>query len=427
MSKQHSPTAIREVKGYTALDSRGRPTLKVKVKTWGGEGWALSPSGASKGSREAVELRDGGRRWAGYGVSKALAVLESVVAPRLVGIDSRRQDLVDNTLVALDGTGNKSRLGGNTTTAVSLAVARAAASTLGVELYRYLGGPSARRLPVPVLNVINGGAHAGNDLDIQEFMIVPVGFDSFIEALRAGVEIYHELKKIISSKYGKSATNVGDEGGYAPPLSKTREALDLLAKAVESAGYSLDRKGVALGLDVAASHFYRDGLYHVDGQALDREGMIDYITRLAGEYPLVYIEDPLYEDDVQGFKAVSEALKGKAVVVGDDYYTTNTRTLRERSHTTTGVLVKVNQIGTLTEALDFISEARRQGQRIVVSHRSGDTEDPFIADLAVAVGAEMIKTGAPARGERTAKYNRLLEIEDDLGPAAIYASTSILW
>ena len=425
MTGSDSPTVIREVKGYMALDSRGRPTIKVKVKTHGGEGWALSPSGASKGTREALELRDGGKRWAGYGVSRALAVLENTVAPRLVGVDSRRQELVDSILVALDGTGNKSRLGGNTTTAVSLAVARAAASSLGLELYRYLGGSSPRSLPVPVLNVINGGAHAGNDLDIQEFMIVPMGFDSFTEALRAGVEVYHELKKIILSKYGRNAVNVGDEGGYAPPLRNTREALDLLAKAVEAAGYTLGRDGVALGLDVAASHFYRDGVYHVDGLELDSGGMVDYIVGLAGEYPIVYVEDPLHEDDIEGFKAVSEALKGKAIVVGDDYYTTNMKILNERRQTTTGVLVKVNQIGTLTEALEFIAEARRQGQRIIVSHRSGDTEDPFIADLAVAVGAEMIKTGAPARGERTAKYNRLLEIEADLGPTAVYQAGSL--
>ncbi|MEB3851185.1 MAG: phosphopyruvate hydratase [Desulfurococcales archaeon] len=415
---------IVRVRGLPALDSRGRPTVRAVVETRGGRGYALAPSGASTGEKEAVELRDGGRAWKGRGVGLALARLETVVAPALVGLDSRDQAGVDTTLAALDGTPNKSFLGGNTTTAVSMAVARAAASTSGLPLYRYLGGPAARLLPTPLLNVINGGAHAGNPLDLQEFMIIPVGASSILEALRMAVEVYEDLKSIIAERYGKQATAVGDEGGFAPPVSRAREALDLLAAAVERAGYTLGRDFL-LGLDAAASQLYRGGKYVLEGEglALDRDGLLEYYESLAAEYPIAYLEDPFDEDDWEGFREATKSLGGRMLIVGDDAYCTNPRILERalREGVSNAALLKVNQVGTLSEALEYARLALHSGLRVIVSHRSGDTEDPFIADLAVALQSGLIKTGAPARGERTAKYNRLIEIEAELGGAARYA------
>lgn len=415
---------IKRVYGLPALDSRGTPTVKAVVETrGGGRGYGLAPSGASKSSKEAVELRDGGRRWRGKGVSRALAMLESIVAPRLAGMDSRRQDLVDSTLNILDGTGNKSRLGGNTTTAVSIAVARAAAATAGMPLYRYLGSPSSRLLPVPVLNVINGGAHAGNELAFQEFMIIPMGASSLGEALRMAVEVYWTLKEYLKEKYGPQAINVGDEGGYAPPMGRVEEALEALERAVDRSGYALG-DDFHLGIDAAANHFYdpATGTYRVDGRRMDRGTLLDLYEDLAIRYRLAYIEDPVNENDMDGYKEATRRLGHKALIVGDDLYATNTRILKKgiEAGATNAALVKINQVGTLTETLDFIQAAVSSGMRVIISHRSGDTEDSFIADLAVAAGAGIIKTGAPARGERTSKYNRLLEIEWELGAEAVY-------
>ncbi|MEB3862056.1 MAG: phosphopyruvate hydratase [Desulfurococcales archaeon] len=415
---------IRRVYGVQAIDSRGTPTIKAVVETrGGGRGYGLAPSGASKSSKEAVELRDGGRRWRGKGVSRALAMLESIVAPRLTGIDSRRQDLADSILNAVDGSGNKSRIGGNTTTAVSIAVARAAASTAGIPLYRYLGGPTSRLMPVPILNVINGGAHAGNDLAFQEFMIVPMGADSFSEAMRMAVEVYWSLKDFLKEKYGPVAVNVGDEGGYAPPMSRVEEALEALERAIDRSGYALG-SDFYLGIDAAANHFYDEasGMYMVDGRRLDRGALLDLYEDLAVRYRLVYLEDPVHEDDIDGYREATRRLGHKALIVGDDLYATNTKLLAKgiEAGATNAALVKVNQVGTLTETIDFIRMAVGSGMRVIISHRSGDTEDSFIADLAVAVEAGIIKTGAPARGERTSKYNRLLEIEWELGSEARY-------
>ena len=419
--------AIARVRGLLALDSRGNPTVKAVVETRGGSrGWALAPSGASKGAREAVELRDGGSKWGGKGVGLALAKLNELVAPRLIGLDSRMQAAIDRALIALDGTPNKSRIGGNVTTAVSLAVARAAAAESGLELYEYLGGPGARFLPVPLLNVINGGVHAGNELDFQEFLLVPVGFDSFTDALRASVEVYQALRAALKEKYGASAVNVGDEGGFAPPMRSAEEALEALVAAVRAAGYEAGAD-FYLGIDAAASQLRAGDGYRLEGKTLTREELLERYLDLAARYPLVYLEDPFAEDDPQGFAEITRRLKGKTIVVGDDLFVTRAELVEDgaKRGLATGVLVKVNQVGTLTEALETITVARDHGIAYIVSHRSGDTEDPFIADLAVATSALMIKTGAPARGERTAKYNRLLEIEAGLAGSARYSASRL--
>jgi len=418
---------IQRVRGFMVLDSRGRPTVKAVVETGGGVGYGYAPSGASRGEREAVELRDGGRRWGGYGVERALSLIETEVEPRLVGLDSRLQGVVDGVLLALDGTPNKSRLGGNTTTALSIAVARAAADTASLELFEYLGGPGARVLPVPLLNVINGGVHAGNELSIQEFMIIPAGFDTFRDAMRAAVEIYQALRSMLRDRYGPGAVNVGDEGGFAPPMKRTREALDALVEAIGRAGYQ-PGGDVFLGLDAAASQFYRDGSYHVDGVAMSPGELAQFYTGLVEEYPIVYLEDPFHEDSIDDHARLTREIGDRVLVTGDDLYTTNVRYLQEgvRRGATNSVLVKVNQVGTLTETMDFVWTARNYGLKAVISHRSGDTEDPFIADLAVGLGTGLIKTGAPARGERTAKYNRLLIIEDLLAGSGKYAGLGVL-
>ncbi len=421
---QQDQFVITQVRGLLALDSRGNPTVKAVVRAAGGVGVAIAPSGASKSSKEAVELRDGGTRWGGMGVSQAVAGLNTVIAPRLVGLDSREQARIDGMLIELDGTPNKSRLGGNVTTAVSLAVAKAAASSAGLELFQYLGGPGARTLPTPLLNVVNGGVHAGNQLAFQEFIIIPVGASTFSDAMMISVEVYKSLKAYITDKYGKTATNLGDEGGYAPPMRDVREALTALSEAIKAAGYELG-SDFYLGIDAASSQLYNPDrkTYAVDGRELDPGSLLELYRSLADEFSLAYLEDPFHEDDLDHSAELTAKLAGRTLVVGDDLYATNVRYLATgiSKRATSGALVKVNQVGTLTEALQYVRIAWEGGMRPVVSHRSGDTEDPFIADLAVAVGAGLIKTGAPARSERLAKYNRLLEIEDLLGPTATYA------
>ncbi len=418
-----NPFVLEDLKSLMALDSRGNPTVKVIARTRGGIGVALAPSGASTGKREAVDLRDGGRKWLGKGVSRAINNVNNIIRNALLGVDVRRQAFVDSILITLDGTENKSKLGGNATTAVSIAVAKSAASTANIPLYEYLGGPQARILPVPMMNIINGGVHAGNELDIQEFMIIPIGADRFIEALRIAVEVYGTLKNILKDKYGKNAVNVGDEGGFAPPLRKSREAFRLLEEAIKKAGYT-PGSDVLLAFDAAASQFYdpERKVYRLDGLELTSGELVDYYKSLIEEFDIASVEDPFDEDDWEGFKEFTSIMGTRVMIVGDDIYTTNTKILARgiEEKTSNAVLVKVNQVGTLTEAVDFTYMALRNGMKAVISHRSGETEDTFIADLAVALGTGFIKTGAPARGERVAKYNRLIEIEEELGPTAIF-------
>ncbi|OYT37663.1 MAG: phosphopyruvate hydratase [Desulfurococcales archaeon ex4484_58] len=409
---------IRGVYGFMVLDSRGNPTVGVRVTTQGlGVGIAYAPSGASTGKHEAVELRDRGEEFGGKGVSKAIENVNKVIGPAIKDMDSRRQWEIDHKMIEIDGTPNKSRLGGNAIVATSLAVAKAAASTLEIPLYMYLGGYTANTLPVPMLNIINGGVHAGNKLDFQEFMIVPAGFNSFSEALRASVEIYHVLRNILKNRYGLSAINVGDEGGYAPPLENISEALDLLVEAIREAGYDPGSE-VALALDVASSQLYIEerNVYRVEEKELSRDEMIELYRELIDAYPIVSIEDPLYEEDFEGFVELTKNIGNKVLVVGDDLFTTNPERLSKGISIGAGnaVLVKVNQIGTLSETIEVVKLAFRNNYKAIISHRSGDTEDPCIADLAVGLGTGLIKTGAPARSERTVKYNRLLEIERSL-------------
>ncbi|MCE4608227.1 MAG: phosphopyruvate hydratase [Caldisphaeraceae archaeon] len=414
---------IKQVKGLLALDSRGNPTVKAIVKTERGIGVGISPSGASKSSKEAVELRDGGKKWNGMGTSIALSKLNEVIAPRLVGIDSRKQAEADILLVALDGTSNKSSLGGNTTTAVSIATSKAAASTAGLELFEYLGGVGSKVLPTPILNVINGGVHAGNNLSFQEHILIPAGAGSFSEAIRMAVEVYKNLKEVIKEKYGKNSVNVGDEGGYAPPMNSSREAFEAISAAIKKAGYSLGSE-FFIGIDPAASEFYdkEKRKYIVEGKEMATADLLEYYKELVDEFSIIYLEDPFDEDDFEAFKEITKELSKKVLIVGDDLYATNVTYLRQgiEARATNAALVKVNQVGTVTETLNYVRVAKEAGMRPVVSHRSGDTEDPFIADLAVAIGSGIIKTGAPARSERVSKYNRLLEIESLLGPSAMF-------
>ena len=420
-------SAIFEVHARSILDSRGNPTVEVEVTTENGAvGRAAVPSGASTGEHEAVELRDGDKaRWLGKGVDTAVRNVTEVIAPQLIGLDARDQAPIDRLLLELDGTDNKSRLGANALLGVSLAVARAAASEADAPLWRYIGGLTGGVLPVPLLNVLNGGAHADNNLDIQEFMVAPVGAPSFAEALRAGVEIYHHLKSVLKKR--KLNTAVGDEGGFAPHLQNNEEALALLVEAIGAAGYK-PGQDIALALDVAASELWEDGHYTVDGREVDSAGMVDYYAGLAARYPLFSIEDGLDENDWDGWKLLTARLGDKLQLVGDDLFVTNTRRLRRGldERAANAILIKVNQIGTLTETLEAIEMAHRAGARAIISHRSGETEDTFIADLAVATSAGQIKTGAPARSERVAKYNQLLRIEEELGKAARYAGASVL-
>ncbi len=408
------------------LDSRGNPTIEVEVLlTDGSFGRAAVPSGASTGAFEAHESRDGDKnRYLGKGVLKAVeAVIDQIGHDEtgLIDFDALDQRLVDEALIRMDGTPTKSNLGANAILGVSLANARAAAESSGLPLYRYLGGPNAYTLPVPLMNIINGGAHADNGVDIQEFMIVPIGFDSFAEALRAGAEVYHSLKSLLHSK--GLATGLGDEGGFAPNLANNRAALELISEAVGIAGFEIG-KHFALALDVAATEFFdeKSNVYKFEGKELTSAEMISYYETLVDDFPLVSIEDPLAEDDWDGWTAITATLGEKVQLVGDDLYVTNPARLQKGIDHKAGnaILVKVNQIGTLTETLDAVSLAQRHGMKAIISHRSGETEDTFIADLAVATNAGQIKTGAPARSERVAKYNQLLRIEEELQDAAYY-------
>ena len=416
--------SIEGVHGREILDSRGNPTLEVEVLLSGGaSGRAGVPSGASTGTREALELRDGDKkRYGGKGVLKAVGHVNGEIADELGGADARDQALIDRVLIALDGTANKERLGANAMLGVSLAVARAAAEASGLPLYRYLGGAGAGTLPTPLMNVINGGAHADNRLDPQEFMVCPTGFATFAEALRAGAEVFHALKAILKKK-GLS-TGVGDEGGFAPDIASSKEAIELLLSAIEAAGYRPGRD-VVLALDPAASEFYEGGKYRLEGEkkALTSDGMIRYWADLAAAYPIVSIEDGLAEGDWEGWKAITRELGGKMLLVGDDVFVTNPEILARgiRDGVGNALLVKLNQIGTLTETLEAVRMAQTAGYRTIVSHRSGETPDDTIADLAVAVNAGLIKTGSACRGERLAKYNRLLAIEEELDAAGAYA------
>jgi enolase len=413
-------TKIERVIARQVLDSRGNPTVEAEVHSTGGFGRAAVPSGASTGTLEAVELRDGGERWGGKGVTRAVANIRDQIAPALVGMDATRQEQVDQVMIDLDGTPTKGKLGANAILAVSLAVARAAAASVGLPLYRYLGGPSAQVLPVPCLNVLNGGAHAANSVDIQEFMVVPAGMPSYTEALRAGVEVYHALKRVIAGR--GLGTNVGDEGGFAPDLPTNESALELLVEAIDVAGYRLG-EDIGLALDVAATEFHREGQYHLEGDELDSAGMVDYLADLADRYPLVSIEDGIAEDDWEGWKLLTDRLGVGTQLVGDDLFVTNEEILRRGidEGVANAILIKVNQIGSVSETLHTMSTAKGASYATMVSHRSGETEDSFISHLAVATNSGQIKTGAPARGERTAKYNQLLRIEESLGGEARYA------
>ncbi|HZK31623.1 MAG TPA: phosphopyruvate hydratase [Corynebacterium sp.] len=406
------------------LDSRGNPTIEAEVfLADGSRGVAAVPSGASTGVHEAHELRDGGERYLGKGVLQAVENVNEEIADELAGLEADDQRLIDQALIKLDGTDNKSRLGANAILGVSMAAARAAADAAALPLYRYVGGPNAHILPVPMMNIINGGAHADSGVDVQEFMIAPIGFDSFSEALRAGTEVYHALKKVIQDK-GLS-TGLGDEGGFAPSVDSTRAALDLILEAIKAAGFE-PGKQIALALDVASSEFFKDGKYHFEGGELSAEEMSGVYAELVEEYPIVSIEDPLQEDDWEGYITLTEAIGDKVQLVGDDLFVTNPKRLAEgiEKKAANSILVKVNQIGTLTETFDAVELAHRSGYTSMMSHRSGETEDTTIADLAVALNCGQIKTGAPARSDRVAKYNQLLRIEQELGEAAVYAGRS---
>ena len=412
---------IEAIGAREILDSRGNPTVEVEVLLDDDSfGRAGVPSGASTGAFEAHESRDGdSARYLGKGVQQAVLKVIGEIDEALVDFDATDQRLVDSALIALDGTENKSNLGANAILGVSLAVAKAAADSSGLPLYRYLGGPNAHTLPVPLMNILNGGAHADNGVDIQEFMIVPIGAPTFSEAIRWGAEVYHSLKSLLQSK--NLATGLGDEGGFAPDLPTNRAALELISEAIEKAGYKVGSE-IALALDVAATEFYKDGKYHFEGQARSAEEMIAYYSELVESFPLVSIEDPLDENDWDGWASMTAKLGSKVQLVGDDLFVTNPKRLQTgiEKGTANSILIKVNQIGTLTETLDAVSLAQRHGMSAIISHRSGETEDTFIADLAVATNAGQIKTGAPARSERVAKYNQLLRIEEELSDAAYY-------
>lgn len=413
-------TLIDDVRALEVLDSRGNPTVAATITLASGvSATAAVPSGASTGAHEAVELRDGGNRYAGKGVLQAVANVNGPIAEAIVGVDAFEQAALDRILIELDGTPNKAKLGANAMLAVSLAAARAVANALDMPLYRYLGGAGARTLPVPMMNVINGGKHADNRVDMQEFMLAPVGFHTFSDALRAGVETFHTLKKVLSGK--GYDTNVGDEGGFAPNLQSNVEAVEVLLEAIEKAGYTPGDQ-IAIALDPASTEFYRDGTYHLDaeGRKLSSDEMVAYWADWAAKYPIVSMEDALAEDDWAGWSTLTKTLGNRVQLVGDDLFVTNVDRLGRgiRDGIGNAILVKVNQIGTLSESLDAIELAKSAGYRSMISHRSGETEDSFIADLAVAVNAGQIKTGSASRSDRLAKYNRLLTIEHELGDNA---------
>ncbi|MCH9012712.1 MAG: phosphopyruvate hydratase [Proteobacteria bacterium] len=422
-------TAIVDIKGREILDSRGNPTVEVDVTLeTGAFGRAAVPSGASTGAHEAVELRDGDKaRYGGKGVLKAVEAVNHDLLDLLSGLDAEDQGLIDGMMIELDGSADKSALGANAILGVSLAVAKAAAEEAGLPLYRYLGGVGARTLPVPLMNIVNGGAHGDNALDIQEFMIVPLGAASIAEAVRMGSEVFHALKAALGE--AGHNTNVGDEGGFAPNLGSADEALGFVTKAIEAAGYR-PGEDVMLALDCAASEFFKDGAYVLagEGKTLDAAAMVDYLGDLCGRYPIFSLEDPMAEDDWDGWTALTEALGGRVQVIGDDVFVTNPARLTRGigQGAANSILIKLNQIGTLTETLETVDMAHRAGYTAVISHRSGETEDTTIADLAVATNCGQIKTGSLSRSERTAKYNQLLRIEEALGPAAVYAGTSVL-
>jgi enolase len=410
---------IKKIHAREILDSRGNPTVEVDVFTSSGFGRASVPSGASTGSNEALELRDKEERYLGKGVLDAVDNVNTAIEAELLGIDVRKQREIDGLMLALDGTDNKMELGANAILGVSMAVARAAADSLNMPLYRYLGGINAYTLPVPTMNVLNGGKHAGNALSIQEFMIQPKGAETYSEALRMGTETYHALGKILEGKYGGSATNVGYEGGYAPSIEMTHDALDALVSAIEEAGYT--ESEISIGLDAAASEFFDGETYSIDGKLLKPAELVDYYLELIESYPIILIEDPFHEESFDDFASLTNDA-WDTFIVGDDLFVTNVDRLVRgvEMGAANSLLLKVNQIGSLSEAFDAANMANRNGYSVVVSHRSAETEDTTIADISVAIGADLIKTGAPARSERTAKYNQLLRIEEDLGEAARY-------
>jgi len=417
--------SIEAIGAREILDSRGNPTVEVEVVLEDGTfERAAVPSGASTGAFEAVERRDGDKgRYQGKGVQDAVDAVNEIIAPELIDEDASDQRRIDEIMIELDGTPNKGKLGANAILGVSLAVAKAAAESAGLPLYRYLGGPNAHILPVPMMNILNGGSHADTNVDIQEFMIAPLGAPTFREALRWGAEVYHTLKAVIKER-GLS-TGLGDEGGFAPNLSSNAAALDLIIEAIEKAGFK-PGTDVALALDVASSEFFKDGLYQFEGEGRSTDYMVSYYEKLIRDYPLVSIEDPLSEDEWDAWAALTAEIGNRVQLVGDDLFVTNPERLRKgiELHVANALLVKVNQIGSLTETLDAVEEAHRNGYRTMTSHRSGETEDTTIADLAVATNSGQIKTGAPARSERVAKYNQLLRIEEDLDDAAVYAGRS---
>jgi len=422
-------TAIIDIHARQILDSRGNPTVEVDVMLEDGSfGRAAVPSGASTGAHEAVEMRDGDKsRWLGKGVDKAVEAVNGEIFEEIVGMEAEDQAELDMAMIELDGTENKGRLGANAILGVSLAAAKAAADARGLPLYRYVGGVNAHVLPVPMMNIINGGEHADNPIDFQEFMIVPVGAENIVEAVRCGSEIFHTLKKKLHEK--GLATGVGDEGGFAPNIASTAEALDFIMSSIEAAGYT-PGDDVMLALDCAATEFFRDGAYHIsgEGKVLSPTGMAEYLADLTARYPIFSIEDGMAEDDFEGWKAITDMVGGKVQLVGDDLFVTNPQRLAMgiEKGLANSLLVKVNQIGTLTETLEAVSLAQRSSYTAVMSHRSGETEDATIADLAVATNCGQIKTGSLARSDRLAKYNQLIRIEEELGDAAIYAGRSVL-
>lgn len=417
-------SVIKAVNSREILDSRGNPTVEVEVTLDNGVvGRAAVPSGASTGAFEAAELRDGGKRYLGKGVLNALKNVNEKLTPAVIGLKAEDQRSLDEKMIALDGTKNKSNLGANAILGISLATARAAANSANQSLFKYLGGNDAKTLPVPMMNILNGGAHADTNVDIQEFMVAPIGAETFKESLRWGAEVYHSLKSVLKKK--GLATSIGDEGGFAPNLDSNRAALDLILEAVEIAGFKAG-KDIALAMDVAATEFHENGMYSFEGKKLSSDQMIEYYAQLEATYPLVSIEDPLDEDDWAGWAKLTQVLGEKIQIVGDDLFVTNPVRLQRGIDTKTAnaLLVKVNQIGSLTETIDAVNLAHKNGYRSMMSHRSGETEDTTIADLAVALNCGQIKTGAPARSERVAKYNQLLRIEEELAVNAVYAGRS---
>lgn len=413
---------IIDIKAREVLDSRGNPTIETEIITGGGYGSAIVPSGASTGKHEALELRDKNDRYGGKGVLNAVRNVNETITPLLIGMDIRKQREIDRVMIEEDGTENKNNFGANAILSVSLAAARCAADTINIPLYQYIGGLNTYVLPVPMMNVINGGEHAGNELDFQEFMIMPVGANSFSEALRICAEVYHHMKKIIAKKYGKSSTNVGDEGGYAPPMKEISEPLEVIMSTLEELSY---KDVVKIALDTASSTFYdeKTNTYNTMEKKMSSGELVDLFADVSSKYPIISLEDPMAEDDFEGFVEITKKLGKKIQIVGDDLFVTNKNRLSMgiKKGACNALLLKVNQIGSLTEAIDTASLAYRSGYSVVVSHRSGETEDTMIADIAVGISSGQLKTGAPSRSERCAKYNRLLRIEEYLGESAAYA------